>query len=170
MRTKVSVVEGPLLTMFGLTLTNIVEVNHQTVDNDYLIDCIDLMTVISEVREYIKHGKINKMILLQLTNHMLIFYFMRHVKIYLHFVYRRDHRLNLCLVFVTSGKCEIALFRDYVDHLKQLMAKVDEGLHVLDMQFTKVKIFSENGSPQNVVNTTRIMINPDISEAAEFKG
>ncbi|AES99748.2 hypothetical protein MTR_5g084280 [Medicago truncatula] len=82
---------------------------------------------------------------------------------------RRDHRLNFCLIFVTSGKCEIALFGYYVDHLKQLMAKVDEGLHMLDMQFTKVKIFSENGSPQNVVNTTRIMINPDISEAAEFK-
>ncbi|XP_039689983.1 uncharacterized protein [Medicago truncatula] len=100
---------------------------------------------------------------------MLISYFMRHVKIYLRFVYRRDHRLNFCLIFVTSGKCEIALFGYYVDHLKQLMAKVDEGLHMLDMQFTKVKIFSENGSPQNVVNTTRIMINPDISEAAEFK-
>jgi hypothetical protein len=36
-RTKVNVVEGPLLPMFGLTLTNIVEVNHQTVDNNYLI-------------------------------------------------------------------------------------------------------------------------------------
>jgi hypothetical protein len=99
------------------------------------------MTVISEVREYINDGKITKMILLQLTDHRLISYFTRHVKIYLHFVYRRDHRLNFCLVFVTSGKCETALFGDYVDHLKQLMAKVDEGVPVLVMQFAKLKIF-----------------------------
>jgi len=49
--------------------------------------------------------------------------------------------LNFCSVFVTSGKWEIALFGDYVDRLKQLMAKVDEGLPVLVMQFAKVKIF-----------------------------
>jgi hypothetical protein len=44
-------------------------------------------------------------------------------------------------MFFTSGKCETALFGDYVDHLKQLMAKVDEGVPVLVMQFAKVKIF-----------------------------
>jgi hypothetical protein len=37
MKTKVNVVDGPLLPKFGLALTNITEVNRQTVDNDFLI-------------------------------------------------------------------------------------------------------------------------------------
>ncbi len=40
-----------------------------------------------------------------------------------------------------SGRCECALFGDYVDILSKLMLKVDSGLPVLLIQFAKVKIF-----------------------------
>lgn len=50
----------------------------------------------------------------------------------------------ILLQITDHKKCEIALFGDYVDHLKHLiMAKADEGLPVLVMQFAKVKIFRE---------------------------
>jgi len=45
------------------------------------------------------------------------------------------------ILFFKSGKCEIALFGDYVDDLKKLMTKAEGVLPVLVMQFAKLKIF-----------------------------
>lgn len=137
MKTKVNVCEGHVLPLYGLSLTSVDEIVQQTVDSDFLVDVIGLMTGKSDEREYIMDGKVTKMPLLQITDH--------------------------------SGKCEIALFGDYVDDLKKLMAKAEGGLPVLVMQFAKLKIFRDVVSLQNVMNTTRILINPDIPEVAEFK-
>ncbi|CAJ2673126.1 unnamed protein product [Trifolium pratense] len=68
-----------------------------------------------------------------------------------------------------SGKCECALFGDYVEELNKKMGKADEGLPVVVIKFAKIKIFRDQASIQNVINTTRIFINPDIPEAVEFK-
>jgi hypothetical protein len=40
-----------------------------------------------------------------------------------------------------SGKCECALFGDYVEELNKKMGKADEGLPVVVIQFAKIKIF-----------------------------
>jgi hypothetical protein len=40
-----------------------------------------------------------------------------------------------------SGKCEVALFGEYVDILTKLMLSVESGLPVFLIQFAKVKIF-----------------------------
>jgi hypothetical protein len=61
---------------------------------------------------------------------------------------------NVVRISIVSGKCEMALFGDYVDHLKQLMAKVDEGLPVLVVQFAKVKIF--RGCLYFLISNTRL--------------
>jgi hypothetical protein len=43
-----------------------------------------------------------------------------------------------------SGKCECALFGDYVDQLNKKMGKSGEGLPVIVAQFAKIKIFRGN--------------------------
>ncbi|GAU43363.1 hypothetical protein TSUD_82090 [Trifolium subterraneum] len=69
----------------------------------------------------------------------------------------------------SSGKCECALFGDYVDDLNKKMGKSHEGLPVVVIQFAKVKIFRDKASIQNDFSATRIFINPDIVEAETFK-
>ncbi|KAK2364733.1 replication factor A protein [Trifolium repens] len=68
-----------------------------------------------------------------------------------------------------SGKCDCALFGDYVGELNKKMGKAGQGLPVVVIQFVKVKIFRDQASIQNVINTTRIFVNPDIPEALQFK-
>ncbi|KAK2411352.1 replication factor A protein [Trifolium repens] len=86
-----------------------------THDYEYLVDVIGVMTGMSEEREYIRDGKVTKMIVVELTDH--------------------------------SGKCECAL----------------------RVQFAKIKIFRGKASIQNVINTTRLLINPYIPEVESFK-
>jgi hypothetical protein len=40
-----------------------------------------------------------------------------------------------------SGKCECTLFGDYVDVLQRMIGKSPSGMHVVVIQFAKVKIF-----------------------------
>jgi hypothetical protein len=52
---------------------------------------------------------------------------------------------NKCwfIVLLISGKCECALFGDYVDELNKKMGKSATGLPIF-VQFPKVKIFRGN--------------------------
>ncbi|WJX87549.1 hypothetical protein P8452_69728 [Trifolium repens] len=68
-----------------------------------------------------------------------------------------------------SGKCECALFGDYVDEVNKKIEKSAVGLPIVVIQFAKVKNFRDKASIQNVINTTRIFINPDIPEVETFK-
>ncbi|PNX91992.1 replication factor-A carboxy-terminal domain protein [Trifolium pratense] len=76
------------------------------------------MTGISGEREYVRKGKITKMVVFELTDARLV---------------------------------------------------KDSLLTVVVIQFAKVEIFRDQASIQNVVNTTKILINPDIPEAIEFR-
>ncbi|XP_045810713.1 replication protein A 70 kDa DNA-binding subunit B-like [Trifolium pratense] len=137
MKTKVQICEGDSIPKFGLSFSNISDVLSHTVDYDYLVDVLGIMTGISVEREYIKDGRVTKMIVMELTD--------------------------------KSGKCEVALFGDYVDILQKKMENTSEGLPVVAVQFAKLKIFRDKVSLQNVMNTTQIFINPDIPEAVELK-
>ncbi|XP_045797524.1 replication protein A 70 kDa DNA-binding subunit-like [Trifolium pratense] len=86
--------------------------------------------------------------------------------------YVRDGNVTKMVVLEltdTSGKCECALFGDYVDELNKKLGKTSGGLPVVVIQFAKVKIFRDQASIQNVINTTKIFVNPDIPEADAFK-
>ena len=48
---------------------------------------------------------------------------------------------DLIAPLMRSGKCEVALFGEYVDILTKLMLSVENGLPVFLIQFAKVKIF-----------------------------
>jgi hypothetical protein len=50
---------------------------------------------------------------------------------------------NKCwfIVLLISGKCECALFGDYVDELKKKIGKSAVGLPIVVIQFAKVKLF-----------------------------
>lgn len=49
------------------------------------------------------------------------------------------------------------------------MGKSVDGMPMVLVQFAKVKIFKDKTSLQNVLNTTRILINPSIEEAAKVR-
>ncbi|KAK2408961.1 replication factor A protein [Trifolium repens] len=86
--------------------------------------------------------------------------------------YIRDEKITKMIVAELtdhSGKCEIALFGHYVDDLTKKMDKLFGGLPIVVVQFAKVKIFRDKASLQNVMNTTRIFVNPDIAEVETFK-
>ncbi|PNX97803.1 replication factor A protein [Trifolium pratense] len=100
-------------------------------------DFMGLMTGISAEKEYVRDGKITKMVVVELTD--------------------------------SSGKCECALFGDYVDDITKKLGKSSSGLPIVVIQFAKVKIFRDQASIQNVINTTKILVNPDIPEAEVFK-
>ncbi|WJX10211.1 hypothetical protein P8452_00961 [Trifolium repens] len=70
--------------------------------------------------------------------------------------YIRDDKITKMVIIELTdhtGKCECALFGDYVDEVKRKMEKS----------------YADKASIQNVNNTTRILINPDISEVETFK-
>ncbi|GAU24575.1 hypothetical protein TSUD_149160 [Trifolium subterraneum] len=135
LKTKIQVVINSAISNYGPSLTNLAEVCAHQHDYEYLVD-VGLLTGISVEREYIREGKIIKMIIIEFTD--------------------------------ASGKCECALFGHYVDELNKKMGKENEGLPVV-IQFAKVKIFRDKTLIQNVINTTRIFVNPDIPEAEALK-
>lgn len=137
MTTKVQVSESSIIPKYGVSLTRLADVCAHTYDYDYLVDVVGLMTGISNEREYVRDGKVTKMVVFQLTD--------------------------------DSGKCEVALFGKYVDVLNKLMGKAADGMPVVLVQFAKVKIFKDKASLQNVLNTTQILINPPIEEAARVR-
>ncbi|KAK2383283.1 replication factor A protein [Trifolium repens] len=83
------------LSHYGLTLSSLAEVCSHSHDYEFLVDVIGLMTGISPEREYVRDGKITKMVVIELTD--------------------------------ASGKCDCALFGDYVGELNKKMGKAGEG-------------------------------------------
>ncbi|KAK2426302.1 replication factor A protein [Trifolium repens] len=136
-RTKIHKCESSCVALSGMNFTEIGDICAHTHDYEYLVDVIGVMTGMSDEREYIKDGKITKMVIIELTDH--------------------------------SGKCECALFGGYVNELKKKMGKSSSGLPVVVVQFAKIKIFRDKASIQNVMNATRVLINPDIPEVETFK-
>ncbi|XP_039689692.1 uncharacterized protein [Medicago truncatula] len=68
MTTKVQVSESFTIPKYGVSLTKLVDVCAHTYDYDYLVDVVGLMTGISNEREYIRDGKVTKMVVFQLTD------------------------------------------------------------------------------------------------------
>ncbi|KAK2388831.1 replication protein A 70 kDa DNA-binding subunit C [Trifolium repens] len=137
LRTKLTPSDGAGISEFGLAFTKIDEICAHTQDYEYLVDVIAVFTGMSAEREYVRDGKITKMLIVELTDY--------------------------------SGKCECALFGDYVDEFSKKIGKSAGGLPIVVIQFAKIKIFRDKVSIQNVINTTRIFVNPDIPEVETFK-
>ncbi|GAU23257.1 hypothetical protein TSUD_281500 [Trifolium subterraneum] len=137
MKTKVQACENREIDPYGLSLTSIGDVIIHGSDHDFLVDVIAVITGISAEREYIRDGKVTKMIVLELTDN--------------------------------GGKCECALFGGYVKDLQEMLVKNGDALPVFVIQFAKIKNFGGNVSVQNVLNATRIFVNPDIPEVVSFK-
>ncbi|WJX70584.1 hypothetical protein P8452_54675 [Trifolium repens] len=68
-QTKLNPSEGAGISEFGLTFTKIDEICAHTHDYEYLVDVIGVVTGMSAEREYVRDGKITKMIIVELTDH-----------------------------------------------------------------------------------------------------
>ncbi|KAK2398932.1 replication factor A protein [Trifolium repens] len=69
LKTKINPSEGAGISEFGLTFTKIDEICAHTHDYEYLVDVIGVVTGMSAEREYVRDGKITKMIIVELTDH-----------------------------------------------------------------------------------------------------
>ncbi|KAK2365938.1 replication factor A protein [Trifolium repens] len=69
LKTKLNPSEGAGISEFGLTFTKIDEICAHTHDYEYLVDVIGVVTGMSAEREYVRDGKITKMIIVELTDH-----------------------------------------------------------------------------------------------------
>ncbi|KAK2395640.1 replication protein A 70 kDa DNA-binding subunit [Trifolium repens] len=92
------------------------------------------MTGISAEREYVRDGKITKMVIVELTKNSVNV---------------------LCLVITLTIRT-------------RKLGKSANGLPIVVVQFAKVKSFRDKASIQNVINTTRLLINPYIPEVEAF--
>jgi hypothetical protein len=162
----------------------------------------------SPAREYVRDGKMTKMMVVEITDdrfvHGTLCFFSFCVFFLCSFCFFISAWCNILMfawwiVLFSSGKVDCALFGDYVDELKSLMDRSGEGMPVLVIQFAKIKIFRgtclsamnlvfcftcvsalaffadrlcvllDNASIQNVMAATRILVNPEIPEAVDFK-
>ncbi|XP_045831134.1 uncharacterized protein LOC123922461 [Trifolium pratense] len=95
---------------YALSLISLAEVRSHVIDYEFLVDVIGLLTGIYAEREYVRDGKITKMVVLELTDEEN--------------VVRFD-----CLVL--KGKCECALFGDYADDITKKLGKGPGGIPVV---------------------------------------
>ncbi|XP_045799478.1 replication protein A 70 kDa DNA-binding subunit-like [Trifolium pratense] len=137
MKTKVQICESGVIDRYGLSLTSIGDICAYGPDHDFLVDVVALITGISPEKEYVRDGKVTKMVVIELSDN--------------------------------SGKCECALFGGYVQELQEMLAKCADGLPIVVVQFAKIKMFGGKVSIQNVLNATRIYVNPPIPEVVSFK-
>ncbi|MCI14150.1 replication factor A protein [Trifolium medium] len=68
MKTKVQSCENNTIGRFGLSLTTIADICGHGPDYEFLVDVAGLITGISPQKEYIREGKVTKMILIELTD------------------------------------------------------------------------------------------------------
>ncbi|WJX62061.1 hypothetical protein P8452_47097 [Trifolium repens] len=137
MKTKVQICENNSIDTYGLSLSTIGDIFAYGPEHDFLIDVAAIITGVSGEREYIRDGRVVKMVLLELSDN--------------------------------SGKCECAFFGDYVDILQGMLVKAGVGLPIVVVQFAKIKMFAGKISIQNVINATRIFVNPPIPEIVSLK-
>jgi hypothetical protein len=100
------------------------------------------MTGISTEREYLRDGRVTKMIIIELCDNRLL-----KLSYLFDFVI-----LNICLfslsiiylfdpLLIFSGRFECALFGEYANQLQKMLGKSTGGMPVIGVQFAKVKIF-----------------------------
>ncbi|KAJ1423484.1 Nucleic acid-binding, OB-fold [Sesbania bispinosa] len=68
-----------------------------------------------------------------------------------------------------KGKIRCALFGDYVDIVKEHLAITGTELPVVIIQFAKVNLYKGEVGLINLFNTSRLLWNPQIPEAIQFK-
>ncbi|XP_057426322.1 uncharacterized protein LOC130719731 [Lotus japonicus] len=68
-----------------------------------------------------------------------------------------------------KGKIQCALFGNYVDVVKELVASNGYRMAVVILQFVKVKTFKGDVVLQNVMNATNVIWNPTTQEVATFR-
>ncbi|CAJ2657473.1 unnamed protein product [Trifolium pratense] len=67
-KTKVQACEGKTIDRFGLSLSTIAQISAYGPAHNFLVDVVGLITGISAEREYIRDGKVTRMIVVELTD------------------------------------------------------------------------------------------------------
>ncbi|CAJ2652163.1 unnamed protein product [Trifolium pratense] len=67
MKTKFQACEGNTIDHFGLSLSTIAQISAYGLAHNFLVDVVGLITGISAEREYIRDGKVTRMIVVELT-------------------------------------------------------------------------------------------------------
>ncbi|KAJ1423595.1 hypothetical protein SESBI_12218 [Sesbania bispinosa] len=81
----------------------------------------------------------------------------------------RQTRLMLIDFVDEFGKIRCDVFGDLINVVMDFLALQQTGLHVVIIQFAKVNLYKGEVGIQNVMNASKILWNPEIPEAVEFK-
>jgi hypothetical protein len=98
-----------------------------------------LITGISGEREYIRDGKVIKMVIFELTDNRLVISYFGNILFKLDLFYCFNTKASFVVCF--SGKCECALFGEYANDLQRMVGSCGGGLPVAVVQFAKIKAF-----------------------------
>ncbi|KAJ1388654.1 Nucleic acid-binding, OB-fold [Sesbania bispinosa] len=86
---------------------------------------------------------------------------------------RSDRMTRFIILELMDDRCWVKIkctfFGGYVDVVNAYLAKEGDELPVVVVQFARVKAYKGEVALQNVMNTTKIMWNPGILEALDFK-
>ncbi|KAJ1400508.1 hypothetical protein SESBI_29493 [Sesbania bispinosa] len=81
----------------------------------------------------------------------------------------RKTRLMLIDLVDEFGKIRFAVFGDFINVVMEFLALEDHGFPVVIIQFARVNLYKGEVGIQNVMNATKILWNPHIPLAVEFK-
>ncbi|KAJ1425376.1 hypothetical protein SESBI_11087 [Sesbania bispinosa] len=81
----------------------------------------------------------------------------------------RETRLLLLDLVDEMGKLRCAIFGDFIDTVAAFLSLPRCGLPVVIVQLARVNIYKGEVGIQNVMNASKVLWNPDIPEAIEFK-
>ncbi|KEH22092.1 hypothetical protein MTR_7g032985 [Medicago truncatula] len=68
-KTKVQAHASSLIPVHGFSFTKISEITSSTKDYNFLVDVIGVLSGMSTEREYVRDGKVTRMIVIELTDH-----------------------------------------------------------------------------------------------------
>ncbi|KAJ1426332.1 hypothetical protein SESBI_10350 [Sesbania bispinosa] len=81
----------------------------------------------------------------------------------------RQTRLMLIDFVDEFGKIRCAVFGDLINVVMDFLALSGTGLPVVIIQFARVNVYKGEAGIQNVMNASKILWNPDLPEAVDFK-
>ncbi|KAJ1430136.1 hypothetical protein SESBI_07920 [Sesbania bispinosa] len=81
----------------------------------------------------------------------------------------RQTRLMLLDFVDEMGEIRFAVFGELINEVVELLSQTTSGLPVVIVQFAKVNLYRGQVGIQNVMNATKLLWNPDLPIAVEFK-
>ncbi|XP_057747400.1 uncharacterized protein LOC130966602 [Arachis stenosperma] len=144
-KTSIVSVVSPRIPHSGLCLRSIDEIDQMTTEHNFLIDFVGIITGVRKERDVASYGKLVKVVVLEVFTH---------------------GKKVQCNVF--GDACDLLEY-DKLQKYPRSPLIVLSLLKSKQLKVNRVRFFDAGGVVlQNVINVSRLFINPDIPESVEF--